>query len=64
MEGTSEGEAFVAAVATGLGIIDNVAAALAVARNSRREIGGVFMTGQYNGKKLRKKPRFSACETF
>jgi len=37
------------AVTSGAGIMVKVAAALAEARNWRREMGGVFMTGQYNG---------------
>jgi hypothetical protein len=41
-----------------------VAAALAVARNSRRVIGEVFMTGQYNGNGLQWNADFRLVKRF
>lgn len=64
VEGTSAGADPLAAARARLGIAVNVAAALAVARNSRRVIGEVFMTGQYNGNGLQWNADFRLVKRF
>ena len=49
---------------TRLGITVSVAAALAVARNSRRVMAGVFMTGQYSGNAVQPNADFRLMKRF
>ena len=64
VDGVSDGVAPAALATPQLGNTVNVAATLAVARNSRRDMGGVFMTGQYSGKARQANADFRLLKRF